>query len=81
MYPFCVKVSFELITLEIYYCDQNFSVENTIQVSSVEATAADKARQLFCLWLQLLFCRINLFAFNAWAQSSRSFVQRAGDYY
>lgn len=39
MYPFCVKVSFELITLEIYYCDQNFSVENAIQVSSVEAAA------------------------------------------
>ena len=38
MYAFCVKVSFEHIALEIYYCDQNFSVENTIQVSSVEAT-------------------------------------------
>lgn len=43
--------------------------------------AADKARQLFCLWLQLLFCRINLFAFNTWAQSSCSFIQRVSDYY
>lgn len=39
MYALCVKVSFEHIALEIYYCDLNFTVENTIQVGSVEAIA------------------------------------------
>lgn len=66
MYPFCVRVSFEHIGRNLLLRSEFLSINiywgTWFKLSVWELQpfpAADQARQLFCLWLQLLFCRVN----------------------